>query len=106
MGKELNKTKKARQQDDPQTSVVQSPEAIPPLPTLFKTLSENLSVQQFNDLYHFNTEAMIINHFHAHKFITDELRERLNKDETVRIGKKVDYFSPSCGKSKYCRLNV
>lgn len=29
LGKELNKTKKARQKDDPQTSVVQSPEAIP-----------------------------------------------------------------------------
>lgn len=36
---------------------------------------------------HFRCEDMIMNHFNAHKFITEEFREKLNKNELPRIGK-------------------
>lgn len=47
---------------------------------------------------------MIINHFHAHKFITDGLRERFDKNLLVRIGEKDDNFFPFYSRMKVkCR---
>ena len=47
-------------------------------------------MQQLNDMIY--CEAIIMSHFHAHRCVTHEIRERLNGKELAGIGKKEDPF--------------
>lgn len=72
--KESDKTKRAHRQDDPQTVVVQSPQAIPHCQICSKVQLKipSLCSSSMTGLLPYN--------FHAHKLI--------NKNELARIGQK------------------
>lgn len=68
-------------------SVVQSPEVIPIAKFVQNDSWKSPLCAAVERPDHFQCEAMIMNHFNAHKVITDEFRERLNKKELARTGK-------------------
>lgn len=88
LGNELVKRKKSGQQDDGQLSIVRSPEVFPIAKFVQKNSWKSPLYAAGEQPDHFYGEAMRMNHYHAHKFITKELRERLHRKEQARIGKK------------------
>lgn len=68
-------------------SVVQSPEVIPIAKFVQNNSWKSPLCAAVERPDHSHCEAKIMNHLNAHKVITEELRERLNKNELARIGK-------------------
>lgn len=68
-------------------SVVRSPEVIPIAKFVQNNSWKSPLCAAVERPDHFQCKDMIMNHFNAHKFITEGFRERLNKNELPWTGK-------------------